>query len=805
MNKKPDIVSLKWVTGLMNAQADHAEAALVEYSNDPSQRQSLLRCMWAVHQITSTLRALGMYKAEMLTLEMERSLNFLYKDKLVGERRKLAMGGLMQALKIIPAYLDYTQSVRQDTGHGLEQYVNDLRRWSGEKPRPRAFFFHMEIPAELGISQDAARGSDEEIKARANVMLALYLEMAKQGLRRRNVGDSMKTVARIARKMQLLFAGSLPERYWLTMIGLCEGIAGGLIVPDECIAQIFKSGAFAIKYARENGGQVDDSMDYDGYLQQMLYYIASCRGRPVHIANVREVFGIDESTLQDANHGLIHSDAIIIAINGALGQLHTVMEFLNANDLSAMSLKDEEAGADLNDALEAVQAAEDRLIAAGQIAHADSLGNVAKRFKAIVSSLQSGAGHSHANTIDQIIRGIVDVTLDLEHKIHHGLGSSVSGREYERRESVVNATFKQMGLVENSLHQILRRKALKSALDKKPADESGTLRLTLALNRYLNKSDKGHDELRQAVRDADNGDPDLDLLHTLASRFLDEQETLPDRKAIDQALASLDTITGALQFASMDREARVIERCHRWLAAASDAGAVREDDAFRCFAEAFAQLEMHMQRSLVDPLDDTSHMLALAEQRAAELGQFMARLSPGRKAGAIASGASPQASLVKDAAIAPEFREVFIEEAEEITAELARLTTEWLGEPGANDVLRDIRRHFHTFKGNGRAVGANVLGELGWAAQDMLDRSLDGELAPTAEVRQLVSEVVEALPALVESYNGEEGPDVERIRTLTNRCFAAANVGGSSGGGQAAQADDSLGMRAINATEPLSH
>jgi len=93
-----------------------------------------------------------------------------------------------------------------------------------------------------------------------------------------------------------------------------------------------------------------------------------------------------------------------------------------------------------------------------------------------------------------------------------------------------------------------------------------------------------------------------------------------------------------------------------------------------------------------------------------------------------------------------------------------------------NDVLRDIRRHFHTFKGNGRAVGANVLGELGWAAQDMLDRSLDGELSPGHDVQNLVSEVVEALPALVASYNKEEGPDIGRIRQLTSQCFAMANA-----------------------------
>ena len=244
MASKPDIVALKWVVGLMNKQAESAETALVEYSNNPAEKSPLLNCMWAVHQITSTLRALGMKKGEMLTLEMERSLNFIYKDKVSGERRKLTMGGLMQALKVLPAYLAHTQNSRQDTGQGLEQHVNDLRRWLGERPRPQAFFFHMEIAPGAGITEGASPASDEEVKSRANVMLALYLEMAKMALRRRNVNESMKTVARVARKMQLLFAGTEAERFWFAMIGLCEGIAGGLIVPDECIAQIFKTGAF---------------------------------------------------------------------------------------------------------------------------------------------------------------------------------------------------------------------------------------------------------------------------------------------------------------------------------------------------------------------------------------------------------------------------------------------------------------------------------------------------------------------------------------------------------------------------------
>ena len=772
MATKTDIVSLKWVIGLMNKQTENAEQSLVEYSKDPSQKKPLLQCMWAIHQITSTLRALGMKKGEMLTIEMERSLNFLYKDKVIGERRKLTMGGLMQALKVLPAYLAHTQNVRRDTGQGLEQYVNDLRRWVGERPRPQAFFFHMDIADGLGITEDASTASDEEIKSRANVMLALYLQMAKSALRKRNVGESMKTVARISRKMQTLFVGTEPERFWFTQVGLCEGIAGGLIIPDECIAQIFKTGAFLIKYARENGSQVDSSVDYDSVLEQMLYYIASCKSKPVHIAGIRDVFGIDDNTLASASSGLVHIDALVIALSSALEHLNAVINLIGSNDLS---IKVDENGA-AAEALEGVENAQIRLSAAGQGVHADSLEGVHKKLEKLYAG---GFGEDQAlkqQNINQIVRGIVDVKLDLEYKLEYGLCSSFSSKEFELRESVVAATFTQMSLVENHLHGVLRRKALASALVKKPFSEESVLHLTLALHRYLNKTDQGHEELRKALWEADNGEADIDLLFDLAQNFLGQVSDAPERNAIGHSLQLLSEISGALGFAGMEREARIIEQCGDWLLAASKAGSVREDEAFRCFADAFAQIELHLQRSIIDPLDDTSHMMAFAEQRAGELKGFSEKLSSG--AAVIASVEVEPRQYVSDGVIPAEFREVFIEESVDIATELSELVERWLADPQVNSTLTDIRRHFHTFKGNGRAVGANTLGELGWAAQDLLDRVIDGELAPDDKLQALVEDVVRALPELVASFGKIEGFNLPVTRELTNRCFLLANSSG---------------------------
>ncbi len=773
MASKPDIVALKWVVGLMNRQAESAEAALVEYSNNPAEKKPLLHCMWAVHQITSTLRALGMKKGEMLTLEMERSLNYIYKEKVAGERRKLTMGGLMQALKMLPAYLAHTQNARQDTGQGLEQHINDLRRWLGESPRPTAYFFHMELAPGAGISAGATGASDEEVRNHANVMLALYLEMAKMALRRRNVTEGMKTVARISRKMQLLFAGTVAERFWFTMIGLCEGIAGGLVAPDECIGQIFKTGAFLIKFARENGSRIDTTVDYDDCQQQMLFYIASCKARPVHIAQIRKVFGIDESTIEKASRGLVHMDALITALTGAMNQLEQVVQFFSANDPHKAG--DPSDTVKFDTPLDGIEGAALRLDAAGQQRHAQSLRRSHLKLGELCRGLHRDTQAQHELAVNDIIRSIVDVKLDIEHKLQHGLSITYSSKEYELRQSVVSATFNHMSLVENYLHQILRHKALASALARKSSGEEALSQLVLALSRHLNKTDKGHEELRQAVSDAARGEVDRDLLYRLAKAYLDGLDGIPERKAIDLSLQLLEHISGALSFAGMAREGQVIEQCRRWLGAASRAGSVREDEAFRCFADAFAQIELHLQRSLADPLDDTSYMIAVAEQRAAELDKWREQISPGAEV--TNPVRSEAANLVQDAEISAEFRQVFIEESDEIVRELIQLTDAWVLDPQPNELLRDIRRHFHTFKGNGRAVGANILGELGWAVQDMLDRVLDGELAAGARLQELLQQVVAALPSLVGSYRNAGELDIANVRHLTNRCFLAAKSG----------------------------
>ena len=123
---------------------------------------------------------------------------------------------------------------------------------------------------------------------------------------------------------------------------------------------------------------------------------------------------------------------------------------------------------------------------------------------------------------------------------------------------------------------------------------------------------------------------------------------------------------------------------------------------------------------------------------------------------------------------------MFLEESQEIIARLQSELPAWVAAPARDDRLREIRRHFHTFKGNGNAVGLFTLGDLGRDVQDLLDRVLEGQHPMDPALPGLLEEVLEALPELVATCGGAGDFDAGRVRDLRDRCMNLGR-GGADG------------------------
>lgn len=105
-----------------------------------------------------------------------------------------------------------------------------------------------------------------------------------------------------------------------------------------------------------------------------------------------------------------------------------------------------------------------------------------------------------------------------------------------------------------------------------------------------------------------------------------------------------------------------------------------------------------------------------------------------------------------------EILEIFIEECLEEHQRISELFPIWKQNTADNEAISTIRRSFHTLKGSGRLVGAQVIGEFGWAMENMMNRVMDASIPCSKDVINLVEDTIGLLPQMVEQLTGNREP-----------------------------------------------
>lgn len=131
-----------------------------------------------------------------------------------------------------------------------------------------------------------------------------------------------------------------------------------------------------------------------------------------------------------------------------------------------------------------------------------------------------------------------------------------------------------------------------------------------------------------------------------------------------------------------------------------------------------------------------------------------------------ALAAARQALKDDDYSMDEDIRDIFIEEAQEVLAELGEQIPVWEVDTHELVALKDIRRGFHTLKGSGRMVGAHQIGEMCWAVENMLNRVLDGTLAVSDALVGFIKDTHRKLPILVEDFQQQRAPSIDPAVTV---------------------------------------
>jgi len=125
-----------------------------------------------------------------------------------------------------------------------------------------------------------------------------------------------------------------------------------------------------------------------------------------------------------------------------------------------------------------------------------------------------------------------------------------------------------------------------------------------------------------------------------------------------------------------------------------------------------------------------------------------------------------------------EIREVFVEEVQEEIDTLRRQLPLSRADLADLELLKPIRRSFHTLKGSGRLVGAVALGEFSWRVENMLNRVLDRSIQPSMAVHDLLGHAVGALPQMLAGLRGESASSVDlaAIMAVADRIAAGEDA-----------------------------
>ena len=813
-----DIVTFDWVEKTLVTQVATAENALAAFNREPlddvkARQKRLLACLFSIQQVTGCLRSLNLTKGALLTAELERALQRLFQDELQGERRLLVLGGVLQGVKLLPAYLAHIREVRRDTGDGLIRCVNDLRRWMGEPARPSCLFFSPALAPGAGVTPGGDRTDEGALRETVATERAAYRRAAQAAMRRESIEDNMATVQHCAAALRDAFRGSAPEAFWYAMEGVAAGVAARAIPRDRGLARLLQAGDRLLAAVAERGWAALDSWDTDHWLHQLLFYLASSKAPPPPVEAIRQAFDVTPEQVTVMYRSLLHLRAVEPALRSALAEVVKCQQFLNQLNPSLLQAGMPElesvAGAHVDAAIERLQVMD-------HIDLADELGEARARLALIYHARSSNAEEELA----AVATHILNVRYTLEAILEHGHRGD-AGFAMRLQRGVVESTLHRLEGARQSLQSLLRHRHWLSVTGAPPTTEQERESLALAAQRLVNyplldQQDRApRDHLAKLVAQFERaaGEPDEADWSALydAVRAIVVVMTPPDGRRITRdACQRIEDAASALEYQDLAREGAILRQCSDWIEATERVRGIQEDEAAFDMALAVIYVRQRLQRWLSDPALSGDDLLSRAEaclQRiagpplpvatdasadaaaegdaASDTPEAAAAVgaAPVTDAPRAATSAADEETAMLDTPPEPDapppqdedaiLRQAFLDEAQMLQRDLEGALSRWAETLSVDADLRSAGRRFHSLKGNGRVVDAAVISEVGARGEILVDELLSGVRTATPAAAKNLMALAQSLPPLIEAFGEErEAPDEEaRALALIDASF----------------------------------
>ncbi|MCG7935272.1 MAG: Hpt domain-containing protein [Candidatus Thiodiazotropha taylori] len=770
MSNAQDFGALNWVKDELDVSIRHARQALESYVETPGDNESLATCGDHLHQIARVLQMVQVYGPSMLAEEMELVVRDMSEG--IVRQEEDAAEALMLALIQLPDYLEKLQGGDADIPLIILPLLNDLRAVRDAPLLSEAALFKPEIETE---------STTDEVNKDLPALVRQVRQKFHLGLlswyRKRDtvhgwplLRDVFTTIHKSAG------TESVQHLFWVAE-GLMHGLIDNTIAPGIAVKQLFSRLDRKMKIIIDNGEQTLVDEPPSALLKNLLYYIARANSQNPVILEIKQAYNLDavmpsEDQLNQGRLGLTGSNAELAeSIKDAVSS-----ELTRIKDILDLFMRDEKADMEMLGHLEApTRKLADTLGMIGQGALRSRLNRQADKVKTFVEQgvlpeefeLMEMAGdilyvESSLSTLHTFQPGAAD-TID-----ENTLGDSLPEGEYQNlikqtvREAKVEIAHAKETII--SFTEATDDTTVLEPVRQGFRRVEGALQM-LNLREAAELMSQTGGIIKNQLIEA-SAPPSRQQLNSLADVVSSIEyylETLVDgagdrREILAIAQASLNDLMS-------DGTPEVSEYVEPVEPINLDESADHAE-GYDLEEEEVSDLEFGASSLQIEPPQPEVEILASAEDATASEAQPEAE--PAEVEEEVAAADKP---MLED--IDPEILEIFIEEAREELENIQTYLPRWQHDQADRDALTIFRRSFHTLKGSGRLVGAKVIGELAWSVENMLNRLIDETIKVSPEMMELLNQVTEALPVLIDSQEQGTSPAVD-VELLQSHAHALA-------------------------------
>ena len=725
--------SLELVNRELSSTLDAARREIESYVDGQAGNDALLRAAGMLHLAAGALKIVEVHGAAMLAEEMEQTCHALpeIEDRAAVER---GVDALTRAMVQLPAYLDRLLSGGREVALVLLPLLNDLRVARNRPSLSEGTLLLLgggPFDAKQHAAPSAAASAGQELRIAAQKVRPSFQTALLGFIRAENVASNLDVLIKASETLAKAAKTEAAKPLWNVLTGVLIALRAEGLDATVQLKRLIGQADRQLKRLIDSGETGFVNAPPAELMNSLLYYVARARSEDERILKLRSTYALADSVPGEAQLERVRE-----GLSGpSVKLMHTVAaaikeDFNIVKDVLDVFVRTGMQNvAELKPQVEMLKKIGDTLGVLGLEQARNQMQNEARRLSVIVASNKV----TDPSALEALAATLLDVEDALDRELVHAVlpdGEQVP----EVPEPEESTQYKHV------THAVMRECIVNLAKIKE------------SVIKLVERTD----------------------------RVRSYEETKPQLRGI----------TAGLLMLNKTRAVKIVERIGMIIAERlAPSSEVFKPEYLERLADAIVSLEYYMETVSLGR-NDPWYMLENAE-RCLDLLERLPRAQALAPAAAPAprepqpAPAPPSVMKADEQRSDPELVEVFIDEAKEELANIQARLPLWIENTENSEALIAVRRSFHTLKGSGRMVGAQLLGAFAWSIENLLNRIINQTLSTTPAMLEFISEAATVMPALIEQLEIGIAPRVD-VHAIMKRAEAFA------GGETAAEASASV-------------